>query len=160
MKEFIRNSILALVTGLLVISVSGVNIFIHHCSCKDLKYATAIPSSTCCDHREDLSGCCTTRPPEPSCCSKTENSSPNTTHISKTKCCTKEHYFVKLVTDLDQQIKKDHIRLFVFAVPDARPDVPSHSLISGKPFQYDSSPPIPLSGRELLDLLHQRRLDC
>lgn len=160
MRNFLRNSVLSLLAGVIMLSVSGINIYMHHCSCQDLQYVTAIPSSSCCAHGENLSACCTAPPSASSCCSKPENSCANTVHLSKTECCTTEHYFVRLDTDLDRQIKQDHVRLFAWLLDYVYTNEHSPELDSGQPYPYDPSPPPPLSGTELLDLLHQRRIDC
>ena len=160
MKGFFRNSILSLVAGILMVSVIGVNIYIHHCSCEDLQYVTAIPSSTCCGHGQHEPGCCSAMASEQSCCNGPENSCPNSIHFNNISCCTTEHHFIRLDTDLDQQIKRDHLLHLAFVIDVVSPDISSESLEQDKPYQYDSSPPFTFSGRELLTLLHQRRIDC
>ena len=160
MKGFLRNSVLSLLTGILILSVSGVNIYMHHCSCEDLKYVTAIPSSLCCEHGKVPSGGCTDLPSAQSCYSKPDNGCTNSIHFSKTDCCTTEHHFIRLDTEFDRQLKQDQIRLFALLPDHVYLSEHSPGLDSGHPDQYAPSPPVPLSGTELLDLLHQRRIDC
>ncbi|GEM_PF-2089142 len=161
MSRFLKNSMLVLLSGLFLFSVSGVNIYMHHCSCKDLQYVTATPSASCCTHDETMTGCCGTGPTDhTSCCTSTENSCTGSIRFKTSDCCTTEHLFIRLDTDLDRQIKQDPVLHYALLSDDIDSNESSLILNSGQPYQYDAPPGTHISGKDLLNLLHQRRIDC
>ncbi len=160
MKGLLRNSMFLLVAGILVLSVSGFNVYLHHCSCEGMQYLTTLPSPACCGDEITAAECCGTDSASPSCCSEGENNCTNTTQISKSACCTTHHYFIRLSTDFDYQIKQNPVKLIAVDYDNFTTEEYSIPLLSCIPAVFYTSLPLLLHGKELLNYLHQRRIDC
>jgi len=159
MKGFFRNSTFLLLAGLLLISFSGINLYTHFCSCEDLNYVTAMPSSTCCEHEATPVECCGTVSTSPSCCSEEENNCPDG-HVSKSACCTTQHLFIKLTADINIHTNQNLIKLIPFDFDNNTTEEYPTTSLSCIPLSCCVSPPLLLHGKELLNFLHQRRIDC
>lgn len=159
MRVFLRHSTLLFLTGLLLVSVSGINLYVHYCSCEDLNYVTALPLSTCCEHETNHDECCGIGSYSPSCCGEGGNDCPDT-HITRSVCCTNQQLYIKLNADLNSQIKQYQDKLVPVDFNTFSTEEHSTHLLSRLPVIHRESPPLLLYGKDLLNYLHQRRLDC
>ncbi|HNS47838.1 MAG TPA: hypothetical protein PKH94_11410, partial [Bacteroidales bacterium] len=143
----------------LLTSVSGFNLYLHHCSCEGIRYVTALAGPDCCDHREDQAACCQVSPNATSCCSN-ESTDCTEEHLNRPECCSTQLIYLKLNTDLDFQVKQNPIHPTSVAVADLSAEDPAATFLSTTFVKDYSSIPVRSYGKFLLITLHQLRADC
>ncbi len=96
------QKILALILSLVILIItSGINIYTHHCSCSQVfEISVTAFSDDCCDHNDHHS-CNNENADNQSCCSSGDNENPQ--HVcSLDGCCTYTHDYLKISENFDR----------------------------------------------------------
>jgi hypothetical protein len=156
MKQWMKNIFLIFLSLTLIVSTSGINIFIHHCTCTDNTSISLVEEhhSSCCSHDHDQQRLVTS-----ACC--TEDISDSRTICSAhTNCCELTHKFVKIK---DNYLISSVEISFTFIASCFEVLFDIENIFSktelANIFQYLNTLPPKIAGKQLLFFLQHLKLD-
>jgi hypothetical protein len=162
MKTVVRHIVTYFSALLIVAATGGISLIEHYCGCQNEQRSSLFTESVQC-HLEDNESCCADKTYQTTdlCCSKDTGSEEKSQHHhSDHDCCSTVYSYYK--TD-QVNLKKPvtapgkFFHSYVVLLVDSRMDQES----SGSVFGFrDAHPPPTAYGKDLLNLLHQRKLEA